>query len=447
MAKTISFTATTLIGRAPLEVQFNCTYDEIPIIWEWNFGDGVLSNEENPLHYFSLEGKYTIVLSVTFSDGTLVSSTKSEYIIVDKPRTVPHDICLRYATEQNEGIGWSKYGGESWIEPMGNYGVFQVLDSNKVPRNVLFDKNDFRIYEIGTCDRVVYVKQPAVDKEFVENTEIVWEKWEGLTIFGLGEEDKTIKHENSFIKVAPADLAYRGASGYTASGQRENQELSLSAYLNGEQISAAGIARDFPENGEVVFSGRKVSDIGVQMVVSGTAGEIFITGHKHIFLAEMKSPGTDRITMSEHVIQKELATGKVLHLSRGRQPLLNRVTGTLLTGGVETRITGPDGRERSAVNFTQNVVLDNPVITSDYTIIVWSKTPDPFAYMTQYGDPVNGWCMYYKKLNIGLAASIILLAGDRFDVRIYSKQISDTALARLYEDVVSHEGKMLLPGF
>ena len=43
--------------------------DGILVGWQWNFGDGTISNEQNPVHTYSEEGRYDVLLTVTDDDG------------------------------------------------------------------------------------------------------------------------------------------------------------------------------------------------------------------------------------------------------------------------------------------------------------------------------------------------------------------------------------------
>jgi gliding motility-associated-like protein len=58
-------------------VQFNdATLGQV-IAWEWDFGDGTKSNEQNPMHTYTKTGKYTISLK-TFDELGCVSDTEME---------------------------------------------------------------------------------------------------------------------------------------------------------------------------------------------------------------------------------------------------------------------------------------------------------------------------------------------------------------------------------
>jgi beta propeller repeat protein len=61
-------------GPAPLEVHFSDSSSGVPVRWNWSFGDGAFSGEQNPVHTYWLAGRYTVTLTV--EDGT-TSSTVS----------------------------------------------------------------------------------------------------------------------------------------------------------------------------------------------------------------------------------------------------------------------------------------------------------------------------------------------------------------------------------
>lgn len=85
------FTAQPLSGTAPLEVTFTdqSTSTGAPITaWDWSFGDGGSSTEQNPAHTYLRAGKYSVILQVTSADGFDVRNEK-EFIIVDNPIIAP----------------------------------------------------------------------------------------------------------------------------------------------------------------------------------------------------------------------------------------------------------------------------------------------------------------------------------------------------------------------
>jgi PKD repeat protein len=66
----VDFTADPVSGVFPLTVQFNDTSTGDPTSWEWDFGDGNTSTEQNPVHVYADSGKYTVKLTSTNEFGS-----------------------------------------------------------------------------------------------------------------------------------------------------------------------------------------------------------------------------------------------------------------------------------------------------------------------------------------------------------------------------------------
>jgi PKD repeat protein len=77
-----NFTGTPTSGPAPLIVKFNDTSTGDHNLWEWNFGDGNSSSEQNPLYTYNHAGSYSVTLNVSQADGDSVSATQEDYITV-----------------------------------------------------------------------------------------------------------------------------------------------------------------------------------------------------------------------------------------------------------------------------------------------------------------------------------------------------------------------------
>jgi PKD repeat protein len=88
---TADFSATTTSGLKPLTVNFSdssTSYDGITA-WEWDFGDGYTSTEQNPTHEYATEGIYTVSLTVYEADGDSDTEAKVDYIIVTRENQPP----------------------------------------------------------------------------------------------------------------------------------------------------------------------------------------------------------------------------------------------------------------------------------------------------------------------------------------------------------------------
>jgi PKD repeat protein len=79
------FTSSPSAGRAPLEVQFT-DRSSGATTWNWDFGDGGTSTEQNPSHTYTTSGTYKVTLSVSGTDG---SDTSTGTIMVIGTSTLP----------------------------------------------------------------------------------------------------------------------------------------------------------------------------------------------------------------------------------------------------------------------------------------------------------------------------------------------------------------------
>lgn len=79
------FSADTLIGLSPLQVQFaNTSYADGGTTWLWDFGDGATSAAAAPSHTYASTGSYTVTLTAT--SGTWQdTATRTAYITVVDP--------------------------------------------------------------------------------------------------------------------------------------------------------------------------------------------------------------------------------------------------------------------------------------------------------------------------------------------------------------------------
>ena len=105
------FTTNTTSGQTPLTVNFTDQSTNNPTSWNWEFGDGGSSFEQNPTHVYNTEGAYTVSLTVSNSNG-IDTETKSNLIIVSgSGETVYSDNFNR--TEI----------GDNWIIRNGNWSI------------------------------------------------------------------------------------------------------------------------------------------------------------------------------------------------------------------------------------------------------------------------------------------------------------------------------------
>jgi gliding motility-associated-like protein len=80
------FTASATSGCFPLKVNFtdrSIAGSGTISAWEWDFGDGAISNEQNPAHTYTLGGSFRVILKVTDSNGCVKVVSKANYITLE----------------------------------------------------------------------------------------------------------------------------------------------------------------------------------------------------------------------------------------------------------------------------------------------------------------------------------------------------------------------------
>ncbi len=77
------FSADPVQGKVPLDVSFHDKSTGTISTWGWDFGDGIVSNEQSPTHVYTQPGTYHVKLSVTGPDGT-DEIVKEKLIVAEK---------------------------------------------------------------------------------------------------------------------------------------------------------------------------------------------------------------------------------------------------------------------------------------------------------------------------------------------------------------------------
>ncbi|AKJ38402.1 PKD domain-containing protein [Methanosarcina barkeri] len=99
LAPEANFNSNVTSGNAPLTVQFKDESTNTPTSWEWNFGDGKTSTEQNPSHTYETVGTYTVNLTAMNYGGSN-DTTKTDYITVTSDTSAP---VARFTTDANSG--------------------------------------------------------------------------------------------------------------------------------------------------------------------------------------------------------------------------------------------------------------------------------------------------------------------------------------------------------
>jgi len=83
-APTAEFSVAAAAGSAPFEAHFTDLSTDGPSIWEWTFGDGGTSTDQNPVYTYSAEGIYTVSLTARSASG-FDTVVYSDLIAVPEP--------------------------------------------------------------------------------------------------------------------------------------------------------------------------------------------------------------------------------------------------------------------------------------------------------------------------------------------------------------------------
>lgn len=75
------FVGSPTSGCVPLSVQFTDSSTGDITSWDWDFGDGGTSTQQNPLHVYQNAGTYSVTLTVTAPEGS-DTEIKTDYIVV-----------------------------------------------------------------------------------------------------------------------------------------------------------------------------------------------------------------------------------------------------------------------------------------------------------------------------------------------------------------------------
>jgi|WetSurMetagenome_2_1015567.scaffolds.fasta_scaffold05245_2 PKD repeat protein len=76
------FSANATSGQAPFAVAFTDLSTGSPTSWNWSFGDGMFSEEQNPGHTYNVSGNFTVNLTIWDVVGSTSSTGRSDYIRV-----------------------------------------------------------------------------------------------------------------------------------------------------------------------------------------------------------------------------------------------------------------------------------------------------------------------------------------------------------------------------
>lgn len=210
-----NFSATPLLGPAPLIIQFTDLSTFNPDSWEWDFdGNGNIdSNERNPVYTYGSPGTYTVILKASNSTYGNSTRTKAGYI------TVTEEASSSGKNVENEGSSGGS-GGSA-----GSGGGGGGVGSPESTRNVkLKEISNEQVFKgIHTC---------FTFKD--EANEIVTVEFDPKKNFGkITAIVEILKNTSSIVKESAPGTVYRninlwiGNSGFSSHENFENAQISF----------------------------------------------------------------------------------------------------------------------------------------------------------------------------------------------------------------------------
>lgn len=369
--------------------------------------------------------------------------------------------CLRHAMTVSEGYGWSDISGEDWIIPASNGGVLVVRDAANNDRCIIRDDVDRNVYEDGTYDPSGDLTHPPfVDKQGVSDSDIPTQGWSPEISAEPNQNYKMLTEEiHDFVR--PQDSATRGAAGYTDSGLRDTQLVTIEEYVDGEKNTANAVAYDVPEEGDISFAGSDVECRRIQYVRKTAASEFRRVAFTADILVRPDRGSRSEREMSENEMETILCDDLVYHLGRNATLGYERIGRQLMDWTGLTLSAGPDGNADTGLQFILGAPADrmikNPAIGTAATVLFWRKGAPVLkapggatVAVTVYGDAFAGWSLCYATLaSMATGYYFTFPTGTTAvnSVRIISGAVTQALLADYYRDVTKHEGRKYEPRY
>lgn len=406
--------------------------------WYWDFGDGETSHLQSPYHVYRTPGFYTVSLTVTRSDGKVSKHTKTEYINVYGVAGMLFDIgnsttpvCLVYGVDRsNHGGGWSTFSGERWVWPESPAAILEVPgpDANRL---IVFDNATGLPFIINPNEGpngiapTPYrdmVGHPANPDGWPIATRVTTPSFVGENLH------YRIQHEETYIDMTPIVAEYL-------------PEMKVSCHLkenNEDILSTADI--DVTLGREILFTNKNMAD-KIQIVVETSESGFRVNTIESSLKTDMKARYAS-VRESENISFQTAMMDALWWATRGSYAR-ERIEGKP-TGMVGTKITGPDGREESAVLLTKRFDIPMTLI-GGHALLLWVKAGDHTAGETLAER--NGWELRYLSPT-GLSTVTAMEGSSVFDIRVFAGPIPDiTEWFTVYADEVKDDGNRFLPLF
>ena len=127
---TVSFSPNSGSGCPPLSLDFTDLSSGLINYWNWSFGDGQFSNQQNPTHTYSESGVYQVTLQVTSIEGCTTISNSPVIILVHPTPIASFNVNPTEVDEYNPIVNFTNYssGASNYIWNFGD-GTYSILSN------------------------------------------------------------------------------------------------------------------------------------------------------------------------------------------------------------------------------------------------------------------------------------------------------------------------------
>jgi PKD repeat protein len=165
-----SFAVGVNSGCAPVDVNFTNTSSNSSMFYAWDFGDGNVSNLQNPSHSFISTGNYVVTLTSTDANGCSDDTTMVNFIVFPSPTSA-------FAPDATSQCGLNDYveltntsqGATQYYWDFGN-GQYSVLTNPTINYNQLGDYTITLVtqnqYNCTDTTKVLYSVLPGPAADF-----------------------------------------------------------------------------------------------------------------------------------------------------------------------------------------------------------------------------------------------------------------------------------------
>jgi PKD repeat protein len=250
------FDVNTSWGYIPASIEFTDYSTGGPTSWNWSFGDGDYSTEQNPVHVYEIAGYYEAQLNTTNAFGSNVSEVRWIYIYTPRAdiganqTNGPHPLSVQFydnsdLPDYKETISWNwSFGDGDYSTEQYPIHTYPNIGSYTVTFNVTIDGVSYERTRIGYINvrnpapyTWIKVSDPSGDGDAPVSL-VTYEDGSGDAIFGGGSSGYT---SGNLLKY---NISLGRWSTVTESGVSAGRVIGLTTYDDGTGNAIFGTSVD-----------------------------------------------------------------------------------------------------------------------------------------------------------------------------------------------------------